>query len=94
MAPDKLAPKVFRYLCIVGYMRGTFPIPPHTTDIVVARELMAAFFAAVDMSLVNSISKGFCCSDSYIVDIANMIRESVKAYRIWEIVNLSELLSG
>ena len=45
------------YYWIMRHVVGTFPVSPHSADVVVARELVATLLAAVDVPAVDSISE-------------------------------------
>src|SRR5258708_4584457 len=92
MAPNELAPKILGNLRIMRHVVGRFPVPPHSANVVIARELVAALLTAVDMTTVNPIAERVGRRNSYVVNIAKMICQRIHAYSVGQIVDLPELL--
>jgi hypothetical protein len=92
VTPNELAPKILGNLRILRDVIGTFPIPPHSTNVIITRELMTAFLAAIDVTAIDPITERDYRCDPYAVDLMKVIRKRIYADCIRQIVDGPELL--
>lgn len=87
MTSNELSSQVLCNLSVIGYVVSRFPVPPHATDVVIAGQLVAALFAAVDVATVDAIAEGIGLRNSNVVDLAQVICQSVDAYSVGQIID-------
>jgi hypothetical protein len=71
---------------------GTFPVTPHPGNVVITSQFVTTLLATVNVSTVDPIAKGIGRGDSYVVDIAKMVRQPVHIGSLGQIINFPEFL--